>query len=202
LKSLLVVVAATVFTATPVHASAQEGHRGVHFSADLGLVASSSSMSKFGVSEKISGAATAFSLTAGGAVTPSLIVGAQVWLTSANDPNLTITGAGADDYDGKVSGTATVRGFGPTVKYYTPSDFFVSATPSITQLKVTGGGSDESDWGLGFRGAVGKEWRVGPDVGLGVAGVLSLNRNNWDLDGVSTTWSTFAAGVVFSASFN
>ncbi len=193
-----IVIAAAVVLATGC-ATGRAAHTGFHFHGDLGIAGSTSETSSFGDSAEISGGGAGFSLAAGGAVVPNLILGGELWGVSVNEPEVS---------DRLGSGTLrdvtySVYGFGPRVTWYLmPVNLYFSVTPSITQLSLDYDEFDETsetDWGLGLRAAVGKEWFVSDRWGLGVAGVLHVSSNEDDAD---YRWRTWGGGVVFSASFN
>ncbi len=56
----------------------QNEHVGFHFQADIGAGGSQSTASDSGIDAKYSGGAGLFSVGAGGAVVPNLILGAQI----------------------------------------------------------------------------------------------------------------------------
>jgi hypothetical protein len=153
-----------------------------------------------GETDKLSGATVPFSIAAGGAIAPNVILGGELWGTAASDPTVSVNG---------VSQTATgttygVVGLGPTIKYYVmPANVFFSATPSITRMTWSDDSTNDAyrtDWGFGLRASIGKEWQVFGGWGLGVAGVVDYASNKaQDVDG---TWTSWGGGVVFSASFN
>ena len=92
-----------------------------------------------------------------------------------------------------------LSGVGLNVTYYTPSNFYFSATPSVTVLNVETDDEDyETDAGFGVRVAIGKEWWVGDEWGLGLNGQFALSSNEDE----GETWTTTWVGIAFSATFN
>ncbi len=178
-----------------------QDHLGFHFHGDLGAAGSYTGAREDGMTAELSGGGATFSLAAGGAIVPNLVLGAEVWGVAVNEPE-------AQDWDGTrytiEDATFATYGVGPRLTWYLmPANVYFSATPSFTRLSLSDDYSDyseESRWGIGFRGAVGKEWLVSPRWGLGVAGVVHLSGNKWP--GGGPTWRTWGGGLVFSASFN
>jgi hypothetical protein len=196
MRSIVIAAAAVLATGC---ATGRAAHTGFHFHGDLGIAGSASETNTFGDHAEISGGGAGFSLAAGGAVVPNLILGGELWGVSVDEPEISdAEGAGTlQDV------TYSVYGFGPRVTWYVmPANVYFSVTPSITQLSLDYDDVDETsetDWGLGLRAAVGKEWFVSDRWGLGVAGVLHVASNEDDAD---YKWRTWGGGVVFSASFN
>jgi len=86
-------------------------------------------------------------------------------------------------------------------RYILPIDLFATVVISGTRLAITDGGDyveyDSSDIGFGLKVLLGKEWRLTPDVGIGVAAelFLTVNRNG------DETLDTLGGGLVFSFTF-
>jgi hypothetical protein len=198
MRTLLIVAAAVL--AAGCATTHQAAHVGFHASADIGLAYSASSATSGGDTAKVSGTGGAMAVSMGGAVVPNLILGGQFWLTTVSDPTMTLNGSSATASDT----TYTVYGFGPMLKYYwMPSNLYLSATPSLTRLSLRDevtGSTGETEWGIGLRAALGKEWYVSRTLGLGLAGVLDVSSNK-DTNG-GPTWTSWGGGLVFSVSFN
>jgi hypothetical protein len=86
-------------------------------------------------------------------------------------------------------------------RYVVPIDLFASVVVSGTRLAITDSGDDveyaRSDIGFGLKILLGKEWRVDPSFGIGIAGelFLSFNRNRGE------TLDTVGGGLVFSFTY-
>lgn len=198
------IAAAAVLLTTGCATGFAPRHEGTHLHADIGVVGSRSSASEDGEKLKMSGPGAGFSIALGGAAAPNFIIGGELWMTTVSEPKVTISSMGQS-----ISGTATdsqynVVGFGPRFTYYlVPANVYFSATPSLTRLTFADTETDEgssTNMGFGFRGAVGKEWMVGPSWAMGLAGVLQFATNE-DREG-GPTFGTVGGGVVFSASMN
>ncbi len=176
-----------------------QAHTGFGFHGELGLGMSTSEATS--VSQRMSGDSGLYALSGGYAIVPNLVVGAELWGSSAPEPEMRVSGQ-------KVSDTSNmsydVVGVGPRLAYtFMPVNLYVAVTPSMTRLTLRDASTDQTfgtEWGPGLRAAVGKDWFVGDRWGLGVAGVLQLCKNR-DQDG-GPTWRTAGGGVVFSATFN
>lgn len=195
------IAAAAVFATGCATTNHIQDHVGVHVHADIGFAGSSSSAKEYGESAEMSGGGGAFSVAVGGAVVPNLILGGEIWGVGVSEPE-------ARDWDGTrydmIDTTLSAYGLGPRITYYAmPVNLYFSLTPSFTQLALSDDYSEyseESRWGFGLRGAIGKEWFVSPRWGLGLAGVMHASGNKWPEGG--PRWKTWGAGLVFSASYN
>jgi hypothetical protein len=196
----LLLLAPAVLTAACATVQPQD-HRGLHFSADLGVAGSSSEATLNGVSDKYSGTGAGYAVAVGGAVAPNLIIGGQVFGTSVASPEETVSGGGSGTLSNVTYGFTAV---GPMIKYYfMPINLYVAATPAIGRISLSDDtGSANTKWGPALRLAVGKEWYVAPQWGLGVSGILGFGSNEVDVGGATATYKTVNGGVVFSVSFN
>jgi hypothetical protein len=86
-------------------------------------------------------------------------------------------------------------------RYLLPIDVFASVVLSGTRLAITDYGDEvehaSSDIGFGLKVLLGKEWRVDPSIGIGLAGelFLSVNRSG------GVTLDTLGGGLVFSFTY-
>lgn len=199
--ALLALVALVPLTASAQDATAHR-HLGFFIRPELGFGYLTSSATEGGVTAKVKGSGGQFALAIGGAVKEDFIVGGQVWDYVASKPTVSLSGGGLDA-SGTADGDAGLVGYGVLLNwYFMPSNTYVAVTPSFTRLvSRSGGDSAASDWGFGVRGAFGKEWWVSDHWGLGVAGSLALARNK-DSGAGAPTFTTFAMGVSFSATYN
>jgi len=185
-------------TASTVHR-----HLGFFIRPELGFGYFGASASQGGVEMKVSGGGVNFGLAVGGAISEDFILAGQVWDYVVSDPTVSIKGGGFD-LSGTASGTdAGLVGYGVLLNwYFMPGNWYVAATPSLTRL-ISSDGSDSatSEWGFGVRGALGKEWWVSDHWGLGLAGSLALSSNK-DTGTDAATFTTFCAGLTFSATYN
>lgn len=154
------------------------------------------SMSSSGV--KVHGGSGAFTFSIGGAVAENFIVFGHLGGSTIADPKVRIHGV---DYQG--SGSASLSAFGAGVAYYLmPSNVYFSGALVATHISLR----DEDDrkfaetkTGGGFDLAIGKEWWVSDNWGLGVAGRFMFA--NIDDEGGSTIRAT-STSIAFSATYN
>jgi hypothetical protein len=205
-KALLAVAALAAFAAGGV-AQAQgrapgvrgfQEHDGFYLRLDAGGGYMGSSASSGGTSMKLSGAAGEFSVAAGGAVTDNFIIAGQLWSVAVSSPTVTINGMSGSTSDSSLG----LTGFGVDLTYYfMPTNIYVSATPSIATLSVSqGGASASTKSGFAFRLAVGKEWWVSDNWGLGL-NAQYIHSSNPD-QGSPFTFGSDWFGAAFSATFN
>lgn len=146
----------------------------------------------------LSGIAGTLGFAAGAAVSENSILALHVWSAVVKDPSLSMAGA-----SGSGSSTVTLIAAGPEYTSYSKDNFYFSISPSLTRITIveTNGVSGATNWGVGLRAAVGKEWWAGEHWGLGVVGQLSLSLNE-DSGPNAPTWTTWATTVAFSATYN
>jgi hypothetical protein len=156
------------------------------------------------VTGRISGGGLTSALAVGGAITPNLIIGGQLWGTAVPRPKVTDSGAGGGRADPSNDFTYGVVGLGPIIKYYVmPANVYFAVTPSVACLTVTALSFDAegTKWGLGLRLAAGKEGYVSERWGMGVAGVLDLASATAGFGAQDPTWRTVGGGIAFTASY-
>jgi len=126
-----------------------------------------------------------------------------VFGTSVADPQETLSG-GASGSGTLNNVTYGFTAIGPMFKYYfMPVNLYLAATPAIGRISLSDDtGSSNSKWGPALRLAIGKEWSIAPQWGIGVAGVLGVASNDVDTSGGTASYKTVNGGVVFTASFN
>jgi hypothetical protein len=173
-------------------------HVGAFFRPDLGAGYIAMSASQNGVDAQISGVAGTFGIAVGGAVSENTILAFHLWDAVATNPTLSLGGVSTNN----ANATVTLIAFGPELSIYSANNLYFSVTPSLTRAAFAAGGtSSDTNWGYGLRAAVGKEWWVSENWGLGVAGHLSLTVND-DSGPNGPTWTGWGATVAFSATYN
>jgi len=189
---------AVLLLALPASALAQEGqalapvestvhrHLGFFFRADIGLGYLSSPNAHSEGPPPISGLSVPLGLAVGGAVAENWILAGEIWGGfTASTGNRTLF----------------VYGYSlAVVHYFMPANVYLSFAPGIARFSVeTGNVTMSSNYGPGFKLAVGKEWWVGDHWGLGAAAELFLTVNGGT--GFSTV-TTVGPGLTFTATFN
>jgi hypothetical protein len=182
--------------APPVDPTAHR-HLGFALRLDGGIGYTGASASDIDAS--IKGVSGSFGLVVGAAVTENFIIGGDVWDTVVFSPTFSQGGI-------SVSGTDTsmaLVGFGLNLTYYfMPANVYLSASPSLTTLNLSGSGTTGStETGFGMKIGLGKEWWVADHWGLGLAGQFFFSTNK-DKGTNPPTWSTLAGGLAFSATYN
>jgi hypothetical protein len=198
-KLLLALALVAASTGVARAGPAPRAHDGLFLQLDIGGGAFSSEAGDIDV--KIDGIASQFSIGIGGAVRENLILAGQMWLATASDPDVESAGA-----SGTLDGSANLVGFGPNLTYYVmPANVYFSATPSLTRLTLADpdGNGGSTELGFGLRLAVGKEWFVGDNFGLGVnlQYAFASNKDKDDGSGDPPTWTSPWYGIGFSMTF-
>ena len=137
----------------------------------------------------------------GGAIAPNLILFGEVLGTSIVDADLSSNGT----YQGSSGYDMTMFGIGPGILYYfEPVNVYVSGTLAFTKMFIsyTGNGypAGDTNWGLGADFKGGKEWWVGPRLGIGIAGMVHLASMKDPQADNNMTATAFS--LLFSASFD
>lgn len=175
-------------------------HDGFYLQMDLGLGAMGTKASSGGTDVELSGGAGQFSLALGGAVTPNFIIAGQLWGVSVSEPDVKVNG---QSIGSATDSSLGLSGVGLNLTYYfMPINLYVSATPSIGMLSTKQGGQTyETKNGFALRLAVGKEWWVSDNWGIGL-NLQYAHSSNEDKGTNPPTWATNWFGVAFSATYN
>jgi hypothetical protein len=134
-----------------------------------------------GNSLTLAGPAFAFSAAFGGAVTPNLIVFGELLGMGVSDPKATLNGA----------------------YYVEPMNLYFSGTLTFSQLSFDDKNSStkaESEIGFGFSAALGKEWWVSTDWGLGAAALFQFA--SMKDKGIDARITALGFALLFSATYN
>lgn len=175
-------------------------HDGFYLNLEGGIGGLSSSVTATttGNDVKVSGAAGVFGLGLGGALTPNFVIGGRLWTTVASNPDVEVNGVSGSTSDTSLG----LTGIGLDLTYYLmPINIYFQATPSIGMLSVKEQGTSyDFDSGFAIRLAVGKEWWVSDNWGIGLNLQYAHSSNDGkDLPG---TWRTNWFGVAFSGTYN
>ncbi len=147
---------------------------------------------------EFSGFGGSFAFQIGGVVAGNFILFAELNHFLMTDPDVKLGGASGSTSDTSVS----VLGVGGGFSYYImPSNIYFSASISASRATLEiSGNSGNSEYGLGGQIAVGKEWWVSKNWGLGLAliGQFSSMKDK----GVDNKIYNYYTGLAFSASYN
>jgi len=162
------------------------GGGGVAMDKDLG-----------GADWNLSGAASNLSIAIGGIVSSNLAVHATIFAWRVTNPKVDVL-----DYSGRPNFDAALGALGAGVTYYImPANVYLSASVGLGVLSFDGpdiaGGSHS---GAATDLNIGKEWWVGSNWGLGVAGTVGFHTvPDGDTD---ANWRGANIGVRFTATLN
>jgi hypothetical protein len=176
-------------------------HFGFFLRPDLGFGYLSSSESTSAGDATVSGFAGLAGVSIGGAVAENLILGAHIFDAAASNPTVSLGSTSANTSNASL----TMFGIGPELTYYfMPNNVYLSGTVALTRMTFNSSGNDATtDWGVGSRVTLGKEWWVSNHWGLGLSGHISYSANNdAGSNGNGTLMSSWAAGAAFSATYN
>lgn len=178
-------------------------HMGFFFRLDLGFGYASSSTSPSDtlfIFDSSHGFAGDLAVAVGGALHENFILAGEFWWSWTAWPEQTFRGVPVAGSGGLAN---SIFGFGPHFTwYFMPANVFFGVTPSMTWLSFSDAfGSFQTDIGFGTRFTLGKDWWVGPHLGMGLS-TWFLFSFNTEGSGSRATWDTFAGGLGFSMSVN
>ena len=176
-------------------------HVGLFVRPDLGLGYLRASESVTGLSATVTGLAGVAGVALGAAIVENFVLAAHVFDAYTPSPSVSANGTSVPSPNSSV----TLWGIGPEATYYIqPANLYVSGTVGITKMSIsTNNVSASTDWGFGFRTAVGKEWWATDHWGLGVAANITFSTNpDPAANGTKPTLSTWTFGAAFSATYN
>ena len=187
------------YPAEPVRARELPHHRGAFIRLDIGFGYLNSKFSESGTDLTLDGAAGSFSIAVGGTLARHQSLAFHIWDMEVTNPTLSANGSSTSLGDNTSEG---ILGLGPMYTVYSDSNWFFSATPSLTSLHSNDGSGNQgrSDWGFGGRVTVGKEWFVSQNWGLGISGSFNFSFNKDQNNGPNVT--TLGTALNFSATWN
>lgn len=147
---------------------------------------------------EVHGGSGMFTFSIGGAVADNLIVFGHLGGSSITDPKIRLWGR---ELQGK--GSAALTGVGAGVAYYLmPSNVYFSGALMVTRISLRDADDrkiGETETGGGIDLAIGKEWWVSANWGLGIAGHVMFASID-DADG--STYRATSTSIAFSATYN
>ena len=141
----------------------------------------------------------------GGAVSDHVIIAAHLFDVAVPSPTFTVTDSQGSQSMSPPNTSMAGLEFGPEFTFYTSSNLYLSVTAAITKLSRTVNGQDtNSQTGFGGQLAVGKEWWVSDNWGIGICGqlTLSVNADQSFSNGNQPTITAVAPTLSLSATFN
>jgi hypothetical protein len=167
----------------------------IRFTPGLGGAASAEQVGGDDVS--ISGGGFVGSLAIGGAIQPGVILCIETHAITTRNPSFNVNNDSV-----RLDGSSYwVQYIGGAITYYTASNVYLHGGFGAIWASFqgeSGGRTVTTDAGLGAKGALGKEWWVSDNWGLGIAGTLLIGSSN---DGGEQMTSA-VVGLNFSATFN
>lgn len=155
---------------------------------------------------KSSGGAALYSFAVGGAVSPNLALGGDIFGFGLNEPKVSY---GDYDYGQQKNSSVNLGGIGFNATYYImPANVYLSGTVGVARISRSNWSNsgaavttkDDSS-GLGLSLMIGKEWMVSREWGLGVAGQLITASTSKTESGTDVNVSSAAAGISFTATY-
>ena len=180
----------------------QHQHEGVFLRAELGAGFRSMSTTDAG-SAKTSGAGAGFAIAVGGPVADNLILLGELTVDSAQNPTVQVGSRSVETTDASFA----LLGLGPGITYYVmPANVHFGATILLTEATLTYKGEKIAETDLGFGGLlrVGKDFWIGKNFGLGVAGqfTFATMKDKESTGGTKPTWSALAATLALEGTYD
>lgn len=156
----------------------------------------------------VSGGGGGLGLAFGYAIAPNVILYGELFDNVALSPKIERDGMETDTDSDTAFGLV---GIGPGIAVYLPHNFYLSSTLAFARLVVDPDTDEEddegtSDFGVAITAAIGKEWWVSSNWGLGLAfQIYGGAMNDGDAqneDGDDLTWTSGGAMLAFSATLN
>jgi hypothetical protein len=152
-----------------------------------------------------SGAGLGFELALGFALTPNFALFGDVIANGAITPTET-TGTTMTDREDT---TAFLQNFGVGAAYFImPANIFVAGSLCAARLSISDTSGEEpvviakTDFGLGANFAVGKEWWVGGEMGIGAALQGALGSMSAGSGASEAKWTAWALSLAFTVTLN
>jgi hypothetical protein len=175
-------------------------HRGFYLRAEIGGGYRSFSTEADGLAMRVSGAGGAASLLAGGTPLPNLVLLGEFSVSGLSNPTIQINERSAEANDASVS----LLAFGPGLIYYVmPANVSLGASVVLTRLglKQDGETSATTEPGIGGVVRLGKEWWVGPHMGLGLSSQCTIASMK-DKSETAATWLGTAFTLSATLTYN
>ena len=149
---------------------------------------------------EFSGASGDVNLAVGAIVTPNLALHGTLWGWTVSEPDWSWGEYKLESVPADVN----ISAFGGGLTYYfMPVNMYLSGSVGVGILGIDLGPlTGESDPGLTFDITLGKEWWVGDNWGLGVAGGFSYHSIPQPDPEIDENWTGTSFGIRFSATMN
>ena len=182
--------------------AAKHKHDGFYLRLTTGIGGATSIEKAEGIEFNISGISGHSTIGIGYAVAENLIINLDIFTSLVRDPIVEINGEEIVEADAELS----ITNIGVGAAYYImPTNVYLASSIALANGTLRSDwGKTESDAGYGINVAVGKEWWVSDNWGIGVAGQLFhtvLSDENL-ITGEVSDLKTTSIGIVFSATFN
>jgi len=185
--------------AAPALESTVNRHLGGFIRPDLGFGYLTTRASQSGTDVSIVGPAGTFGIAVGSAISENEVLAFHLWDMVVTNPTFT---SGSNTVS-NVNATLTLVAFGPEYTTYSKDNFYASFSPALTRMSIAANGNTtDTNWGFGFRTALGKEWWVSDHWGVGVAAHVSFSVNQDSGSANPPTWTGWGATLAFSATYN
>ena len=152
---------------------------------------------------ELSGLSGTFSLDIGGAPIENLVIHGRLASMAIVGPTVTLDGQEVGEADEDATVGAYL--FAPAVTYYfMPVNVYVTGAIGFSWFVIRNQDADassSSDGGVGLNIDAGKEWWVGDQWGLGVAGRFWYSHVTEEDGGLSTDLDFIGWGILFSVTF-
>jgi hypothetical protein len=147
-----------------------------------------------------SGWGAGFDVRIGGTVAPNFMLSGDLMGWVLENPKVDVSGYGSGSLQNTSFLQSTI-GVGVTY-YFMPVNMFLAGTVGFAGFSLDANGQTaNTDKGLGLYLKVGKDWWVGPDWALGIAGSFGWSSVKNSAGTVSETLSGYSVGIQFNATY-
>ncbi|MDQ3367291.1 MAG: porin family protein [Myxococcota bacterium] len=198
-SSILALTASSV-AAQPMElhtAQPEERHQGLFLRITPGVAGGAATSDTGGDELTLKGGAGRLGIAVGWAVSPRLILAAELLGHAVLGPEIESSGTTTETDDDVVWGISYA---GAGLNYYLPSNLYFAASAGalLMSLETSDMKMAETELGFALKLGVGREWWIAPKIGLGVGlEILAGAVSDGEAD-----WTVATVGVAFSATYN
>jgi hypothetical protein len=186
----------------PAHVEGREQHDGFMLRLTLGVGGGGTNFeTDDGADMNLTGVSGSFGIDIGGALTENLVLHGRLSSFTLFDPKVEL---GGQDLGRAEDASVTANLFAAGLTYYfMPVNIYLTGAVGVSWLSASYRGDDgrSTDAGLGVNLDVGKEFWVGDNWGLGIAGQFWWSTLTEEDGGIESHVSMIGGAVLFSATY-
>ncbi|MFH1755603.1 MAG: hypothetical protein ABIA59_07845 [Candidatus Latescibacterota bacterium] len=198
----LLVAAAIIVSSSPVICAERDHEDGFFLRLAGGAGPAGTEINVGSEKLKMDGTAADLEIAIGGIVTPNLAVHGTIWGWMISDPDAEANLTGFPVITGTIKGDLSVGGVGAGLTYFImPINMYLTGSLGLGNLTLEINNiSGDTDTGLIFEAAIGKEWFVSDRWAIGFA--VGLTYHSFSDPDVDANWDGVSIPIRFSATMN